>query len=229
MGSPRPAPTDGGPALTDRPPNGAIMSIVQPQRQPATTEAAGGHSAHVWTVRLLSYLTNRIVAYIPSHSLRRWWYRRMVGVRIGPGSSLHLGCYLWFFGPGQVRRTGLIIGRNSIINRDCCLDGRAPLHIGSNVSISPYVTILTTQHGPNDPDFRLTSAPVVLEDHVWVGTRAMILPGVTIGRGAVVGAGSVVTKDVEPLSIIGGVPAQVIGRRSLDPRYELRDLSPLFE
>ncbi len=205
------------------------MSVVQPRLQPASVETASGGGVRVLMVRVLSYLTNRVIAHVPSHTLRRWWYRRVVGVSIGSGSSLHLGVYLWFFGPGQVRRNGLVIGSNSIVNRDCCLDGRAPLLIGDNVSISPYVTILTTGHGHNDPDFRLTSAPVVLEDHVWVGTRAMIMPGVTIGRGAVVGAGSVVTKDVEALAIVGGVPAKMIGRRQIDPCYELRDLSPPFE
>jgi acetyltransferase-like isoleucine patch superfamily enzyme len=177
----------------------------------------------------LGYITNHIVTHLPSHRLRRRWYGSIVGVKIGPNSSIHLGCYLWFYGPGQMRRCGVVIGRNSIVNRDCCLDGRAPLRIGDNASISPYVVILTTQHGVNDPDFGLTSAPVVLEDHVWVGTRAMIMPGVRVGRGAVVAAGAVVTRDVEPCTIVGGVPARVIGRRAVEPGYQLRDLSPLFE
>jgi maltose O-acetyltransferase len=180
-------------------------------------------------VRVLNYLTNRVVAHVPSHTLRRWWYRRVVGVRIGSGSSIHLGLYLWFFGPGHLRRTGAAIGNNSIVNRNCCLDGRGPLHIGNNVSISPDVTILTTQHRYDDPAFGLVSAPVALEDHAWIGMRAMIMPGVRVGRGAVVAAAAVVTRDVEPLTIVAGVPARVVGRRRCDPSYELADLSPLFE
>jgi maltose O-acetyltransferase len=89
------------------------------------------------------------------------------------------------------------------------------------VSISPDVTVLTSQHLYDDPTFALVSRPVVIEDYVWIGTRAMVMPGVTIGRGAVVAAGAVVTKDVAPLEVVGGVPARPIGRRSLDPAYTL--------
>jgi maltose O-acetyltransferase len=97
------------------------------------------------------------------------------------------------------------------------------------VSISPDVTILTAQHLHDDATFALTSRPVVVEDHVWIGTRATILPGVTVGRGAVVATGSVVTKDVAPLDIVGGVPARPIGRRNIDPEYVLDTPVPLFE
>ena len=68
----------------------------------------------------------------------------------------------------------------------------------------------------------------MIEDHVWIGTRATVLPGVRIGRGAVVAAGAVVTRDVAPLDIVAGVPARPVGRRSLDPAYRLPN-APLFE
>ena len=64
-----------------------------------------------------------------------------------------------------------------------------------------------------DPGFRAIAQPVIIEDYVFIGPRAIILPGVTLGKGAVVAAGAVVTKDVEPFSIVGGVPAKVIGER----------------
>jgi maltose O-acetyltransferase len=195
----------------------------------AVPDGAAGSSLRTFAVRLVNYATNHLVSRFPSHTVRRWWYRAVVGVTIGPGSSIHMGCYLWFYGPGQMRRGGLVVGRNSIVNRECCLDARARLRIGDNVSVSPYAVILTTQHAYDDPGFSLTSAPVELDDHVWVGARATILPGVRVGRGAVVAAGAVVTSDVEPLAIVGGVPARVIGRRSVDPAYELENLSPLFE
>jgi maltose O-acetyltransferase len=121
-----------------------------------------------------------------------------------------------------------VIGARTIINRGCCLDARSGLRIGEDVSISPEVAILTTQHDVNDPGFALQGRPVVIEDHVWIGMRAMVLPGVTIGRGAVVAAGAVVTSDVGPLEIVAGVPARVVGRRALNPQYRLA-LPPLFE
>ncbi len=192
--------------------------------------AAGGEGAvRLLGVRCLSYATNRVVAHVPSHHLRRWWLRRLLGVPVGRGSSLHLGCYLWFYGPGQLRRRGLSIGARTVVNRDCCLDARAPLSIGSDVSISPGVMVLTTQHLIDDPDFGLVSRPVTIEDHVFIGSRALIMPGVTIGRGAVVAAGAVVTKDVPPQAVVGGNPARQIGERRIVPDYTLRDTMPLFE
>ncbi len=177
-------------------------------------------SKHV-LIRTINYLTNYVVGHIPSFQLRHFWYRRIVGVRLGSATYVYLGCFIWFYGPGQMRRGGLRIGKHCHINRQCLLDARASLTIGDNVSISPEVAILTTQHDYNDAGFGLISRPVVIEDYVWIGSRAMIMPGVTVGRGAVVAAGAVVTKDVAPLDIVGGVPAKPIGRRGLDPGYTL--------
>jgi maltose O-acetyltransferase len=180
-------------------------------------------------IRVLNYLTNDVVSHLPSFALRHLWYRRVVGISLGRGSAIFLGCYIWSYGPGQVRRGGLRIGERCRVNRHCTLDARGSLTIGSNVSISPDVTILTAQHFYDDPEFALDNRPVVLEDHVWIGTRAMIMPGVTVGRGAVVAAGAVVTRDVEPMAIVGGVPAKPIGRRQLDPSYVFDGPPPLFE
>jgi maltose O-acetyltransferase len=183
----------------------------------------------VFAVRLVNYLTNHVVSHLPFFALRHAWYRHVLGVSIGDGSAIFLDCYLWFYGPGQLRRDGLRIGHHSLINRGCCLDARASLVIGNNVSISPEVIILTTQHRIRDPDFGLESRPVVIEDHAFIGTRAMIMPGVTVGRGSVVAAGAVVTHDVPPMCVVGGVPARPIGQRDVEPRYRLDAGLPLFE
>jgi maltose O-acetyltransferase len=175
-------------------------------------------------------VTNYVVARIPSFALRRRWYERALGARIAPGAGVHLGCHLWFYGPGQVRRDGFVLGANSRINRACCLDVRGGLRVGENVSISPEVVILTASHGVDDPEFRVATRPVVIEDHVWIGTRAMIMPGVALGRGCVVAAGAVVTRDVPPLAIVGGVPARALGERpDSATRYTLDSGFPLFE
>jgi len=182
-------------------------------------------------IQLLLYVTNHLVSQTPSYALRHLWYRRVLGIEIGRGAGLQLGLTLWFQGPGHVRRGGTRIGAGTLINRDCALDTRGGLRIGRHVSISPEVAILTADHDRDRPGFPLRTRPVVIGDHVWIGMRATILPGITIGRGAVVAAGAVVTRDVAPLSVVAGVPARVIGDR--DPAgldYTLDHWSPpLFE
>lgn len=186
---------------------------------------------HVRTVglRLLNYATNKIVSSVPSFVLRHAWYRRL-GLTLGAGSGIYSGCYIWYFGPRNLRATGASIGANTRINRGCCLDLRGPLSIGDNVSISPDVAIITTQHDFADPAFSLQSRGVLIEDHVWIGIRATILPGSTIGRGAVVAAGAVVSGRVAPMSVVAGVPARPIAVRPESALgYELTGPLPLFE
>lgn len=180
--------------------------------------------------RVLNYLTNHVVAHVPSFAFRRLWYRRALGMQLGDRALVHLGCYIWFYGRGENLRAGASIGRSTWINRQCTLDLRGGLRIGDNVSISPEVSILTASHDMHDPDFKLIDFPVVIGDHVWIGTRATVLPNVTIGRGAVVAAGAVVTSDVEPMTIVAGVPARPIGRREADGlSYVFDGPAPLFE
>jgi maltose O-acetyltransferase len=189
-----------------------------------------GGTLRLFCVGVLNYLTNHVVAHLPSWTLRRLWYRHALGIEFGPGASVLLGARVWFFGPREARRRGVAIGRNSRINRDCTLDIRSGLMIGDNVSISPEAMILGASHDYNDPTFRYVEAgPVTIEDHVWIGSRAMILPGVTVGRGAVVAAGSIVTNSVAPMTVVAGTPARPVAVR--DPgatEYELGP-PPLFE
>nr|WP_317044482.1 acyltransferase [Hymenobacter crusticola] len=119
---------------------------------------------------------------------------------------------------------GLVIGSDSVINAKCRLDTRGGIIIGDKVSISQEVVILTADHDANASDFAGRDRMVTIKDYVWIGTRAMILPGVTIGRGAVIAAGAVVTKDVAPFSIVAGVPARLTKMRAnqleYSPNYE---------
>jgi hypothetical protein len=121
----------------------------------------------LFAIRTHAYLTNYLFCHIPSFALRRFWYTRVLGVRMASGAGIHLNCFIWFYGPGQVRRGGLAIGSHSRINRNCCLDARGGLLIGDNVSVSPEVTILTAQHRVDDPEFRVENRRVVIEDH-WI-------------------------------------------------------------
>src|SRR5262249_37357736 len=98
-----------------------------------------------------------------------------------------------------------------------------------HVSISDGTWLITGAHDISDPEFPAVYKPIVIEDHVWIGARATILPGVTIGKGAIITAGAVLTRDVDAFGIAAGVPARLVGTRDLrDPAYSL-DFRPLFE
>lgn len=156
----------------------------------------------------------RCVGFIPFHSVRKFFYR-ISGVKIGRGSTIHIGAN--FFYPA-----GITIGEDTVIGDHVFLDGRAPLKIGNHVAIASQVLIYNAQHNVEDPHFTAVEAPVVIDDYVFIGPRAIILPGIKIGRGAIVAAGAVVTKDVSPFSIVGGVPAKLIRERGLkNPNYIL--------
>lgn len=191
---------------------------------------AGAVAVRLLAIRVVNYLTNHVISHVPSFALRRWWYGRVLGIELGHKTAIHMGCFMWSYTPRIVRRSGVSFGDYTYINRNCCLDIRGSLTIGGNVSISPEVTILTATHGVNDPTFRVRHCPVVIEDHVWIGTRAMILPGVTLGHGCVVAAGAVVTRDVKPLEVVAGVPARPVGLRDeAATTYTLTGRLPLFE
>lgn len=155
-----------------------------------------------------------LVGAIPSHAVRLFFYRRIFHVAIGNASSIHRHCRFY-------RPAGVIIGNHSVINRDVLLDGRSGLRIGNHVSISEGSQILTLEHDPNDPAFGWRGAPVIIDQRVFLGARATVLPGITIGEGAVIAAGAVVTRDVEPFTIVAGVPARPIGQRHRDLHYTL--------
>jgi acetyltransferase-like isoleucine patch superfamily enzyme len=113
----------------------------------------------------------------------------------------------------------MVIGARSWIGQQCFLHSAGGIAIGARVGVGPGVRILTSTHAlPADReapimDGALRFAPVVLEDGCDIGVSATILPGVTVGRGAQIGAGAVVTRDVPAGAIAAGVPARVIGRR----------------
>jgi maltose O-acetyltransferase len=163
---------------------------------------------------LLSYLYNNWIGRFPSRSLRRA-YLTFALARQGVDTGVQLGCR--FLNPRKVS-----FGDRNVINFDCLFDGRKfKITIGSDVSIGPEASILTLGHDPQSPDFADRGGDVVIGDRVWIGYRAIVLPGVTIGEGAVVGAGAVVTKDVDPFAIVAGNPARKIGQRSRELIYQL--------
>lgn len=164
-------------------------------------------------------LLNMIINKIPSHRFRKFCYRRY-GMKLGKESTLFRNIEM--HKPHKIK-----IGNNSIIGWYCWLDGRGGITIGNNVGISSWSKIITGSHYINDPDFRGVFRPVVIEDYAYIFTGAIILQGVTIGEGAIVMAGSVVHKDVKPWTIVGGVPAKILGERLRNARYKMK-YEPLF-
>lgn len=149
----------------------------------------------------------RFAGHIPFSFVRKLIYR-IAGVKIGKGSTIHMWCS--FFNP-----YGVSIGEDTIIGDHAFLDGRAKLMIGNHVDIGSSVLIYNSEHDVDSVNFTAREEPVVIEDYVYIGARVTILPGVKIGKGAVVASGAVVTKDVLSMSIVGGVPAKEIRKRKL--------------
>lgn len=141
-------------------------------------------------------------------------------MQIGKNTSIRLRI--------EVLNTGLNknikIGDNCVINPNCLLDGRMfKTIIGNNVDIARETLIYNLEHDYNNPYHNVKGGDVIIEDYVWICSRVIILPGVKIGKGAVIASGAVVTKDVPPYKIVGGVPAKIIGDRTHDLRYKLKD------
>jgi acetyltransferase-like isoleucine patch superfamily enzyme len=174
---------------------------------------------HCFLVELLRgskyWLSNYFVNKIPCHFIRVSWLR-LFGAKIHPRASLQLGVMV--FGPAS----GLVVGRDTVINPEVRLDARRGLTIGSNVSISREVFVLTLGHDYNDRGFALKGNKVFIEDNVWIGVRAVIMPGVTLAEGSVIAANATVTRSTEPWSVYAGTPAKKIGvrtRQSYDSVY----------
>ena len=157
----------------------------------------------------------RVVGYIPLHFIRKIFYLTS-GIKMPLfGSTIHIGAN--FFNPNNIT-----IGKDTIIGDHCFLDGRAPLKIGNHVGIASQVLIYNDQHNIHDNTYSNDFGPVEIGDYVFIGPRAIILPNVKIGKGAVVAAGAVVTKNIPPFELWGGVPAKKIDDRKIkNPSYKL--------
>lgn len=163
---------------------------------------------------LTTFLYNAIVGKLPSRFLRRI-YLRVYLAGLGKRSGVQMGCRF-------LNGRKVTLGNRNVINFGCLIDGRKyRVTTGDDVSIGPEATILTLGHDPQSKSFDDRGGDVLIGDRVWIGYRAIVMPGIRIGDGAVVAAGAVVTKDVEPFAIVAGVPARKIGARNQDLDYEL--------
>lgn len=162
---------------------------------------------------------------MPSCHVRKWIYK---------GLGAHVGKNVVFHFRTELRSPwGLHIGNGTIIGDNALLDARCGLVMGNNVNLSSNVSIYTLQHDHRDPQFRCPDPEkrrmdVKIGDRVWLGSNVIVLPGVTIGEGAVCCAGSVVTKDVEPYVVVAGIPAKKVGERPRVLEYEFSGKSCSF-
>ena len=151
---------------------------------------------------------------VPSHHIRLSYLKLILG-GLGKHSTVCRNVEI------RVPRN-IYIGNNTIINKKTLLDGRGGrIVIGDNVDIAQEVNIWTSQHDYNDDFHKLDNAGVTIDDYAWVAARATVIPGVSIGRGAVIGTCSLVTKDVAPMDVVGGVPAKHISTRTSQLKYKI--------
>ena len=160
----------------------------------------------------MEFMLNSCLHLVPFWAFRRL-YLKLVRAKVGKGSFVMKNVYIQ--SPNRLK-----IGDYSHINRGVVLDARGDIIIGSSVSVSYNVNIMTGGHEIMSPHFTGIFKPIVIKDYAWIGVGATILQGVTIGKGAVVCAGAVVNKDVGDYEIVGGVPAKKIGERTKDLQYK---------
>jgi acetyltransferase-like isoleucine patch superfamily enzyme len=173
----------------------------------AVGEVGFGRAARFgWTT--LAMVPYRLALFPP---LRSWWLR-LLGARIGPGAIVH---DVRFFNLYRRGMAGLSLGRECFLGDECLLDLAEAIVLEDQVTLAERVLVLThTNVGyrdhPLQRHFPPLVAPVVVEAGCFVGAGAILLPGIRVGRGSFVAAGSVVTQDVPPGTLVAGVPARVV-------------------
>lgn len=167
-------------------------------------------------VKALYYATtlwgNRIINKLPSRHIRRWFYQ-MLGTKFGKNCFPCRRVEILF-------PKGLVLGDGVAIGWFAELDARGGIKVGNDTNISSHAKLITGSHDINNPNFTADFLPIHVGHHCWIGTGATILQGVKIGDGAVVAAGAVVTKDVEPWTVVAGIPARKIGERNKEVNYK---------
>jgi acetyltransferase-like isoleucine patch superfamily enzyme len=137
------------------------------------------------------------------------------GIEIGGGSIIMHGAVLHVYNFRDIPHSGIKIGANSLVGEYTVIRGQGGVSIGDRVYTSPFTQIIAVNHVFDDPERSfveqgITAEGIIIEDDVWIGSGAIVTDGVRIGKGAVIAAGAVVTKNVEPHTVVGGVPAKLL-------------------
>ena len=160
------------------------------------------------------------------------------GIEIGSGTIVMHGAVLHVYNFRDMPQSGIKIGSDSLIGEYSVIRGQGGVQIGDRVYTSPFTQIIAVNHVFDDPnrpfvEQGITAEGIVIEDDVWLGAGAIITDGVRVGKGAVVAAGAVVTKDVAPHTVVGGVPAKLnktIDGNSIKPErviyHSIKDQNP---
>ncbi|QTE71034.1 acyltransferase [Clostridiales bacterium FE2011] len=161
------------------------------------------------------WVINVIICYIPGNCVRKFFYR-LFGMKIGKGVYVYEGAHIR-------NPKGIVLENGVNIGPKVLLDGRKELYIKKNAVIAYEAIIWTLNHDYNDLYFCGKGAPVTIGEYAWICSRAIIMPGVKIGKCAVVASNAVVTKDVPDYAIVAGVPAKNIGyREEKDYQYGVK-------
>lgn len=162
--------------------------------------------------RLGERFFNYLITNIPSHTIRQA-YLRYFGAKIGRQAAIMMGTKV-------LGIRALQIGNRSGVGFNCLLDARGGLIIDDDVVIASDVHIITAGHRIDSDDFSVEVSPVRIAHHAWVASRSTVLKGVNIGIGGVVGACSLVTRDVDDMAIVAGTPAKPRGQRQSSLEYQ---------
>lgn len=146
----------------------------------------------------------------PRWCLNKWrcCLLRMFGAKIGDGCRINPNAKIWY-------PDNLELGDNCWVDGDVKLYCVDKIKLGSNCVVSADSFLCTAGHDIASASFELMSKPISIGDCVWIASKALVLPGVSVGEGAVIAAGAVVTKNVSAWSIVGGNPVKVIGTRRI--------------
>lgn len=165
-------------------------------------------------LRFRLFMYNHFFNHIPIKFIRTWITKRYIN--IGKHTTVRMNVE---FMDASLKKN-ITLGNNCMVNPHVLLDGRTgKIKIGNNVDIARGSMIYTLQHDPDSDYFETKSGDVIIEDYVWLGSSVIVLPGVTIGRGAVIAAGAVVTKSIPPMCVAGGIPAKFIKERKSKLKY----------
>ena len=174
------------------------------------------HAALVTYASLIKeYVLNHVVNRVPFVGMRMRLYQ-LFGVDLSDPSTGMIMLHTEVYTPQN-----LSLGPHTIVGQQCILDARGGIKIGRSVNIGSRTTLQTAKHLIDDPNFVAAYAPIVIHGHAWIAEGCRILAGVTIGEGAVVAAGAVVTKSVGPYEVVGGVPAVHLRMRPATMTYDL--------